>query len=305
MILLDKIVCENNYNGSDWSYEITNKYVFDLNSRYVEAGFFVHYKDKTKEQVNKYVIELPSGFGCAMKCRFCASSTLQDSCDIISGIQLFGLFQYIFLDNRLDDLNLMPRELLVTFTGIGDFFFSAKSIMDFIQLSKAYRFSITISSCCWTKPLLIQAIEIDKYLHVNIRYLQMTYISNEKATVERLIPYYRNQSYDIDSLVDFIKKVEFRKFRINYLLIKDINDSVDSINNFIDVFSKVKHKIKVRIAKLNETPATVYNELAPVSNVQMESYQEKLNAMGFDSYCFYSHKNDNMNCGQLLYGARL
>jgi adenine C2-methylase RlmN of 23S rRNA A2503 and tRNA A37 len=301
MFLLNTIICENEYSGSDWSFETTKKYVFEIDSLHIEAGFFVHYKDKTKNKIKKYVIELPSGFGCAMKCKFCASSMLQSCCDVISDNQLFKLFEYIYYDNKLNDIEIPSHKLLVTFTGIGDYYFSSKSIMGFVTLAKAYNFSITLSSCYWTKPLVSKTIEIDKYKHVKIRCLQMTYISHDKTLVERLIPYYRNLEYDIESLVDFIQKVEFRKFRINYLIVKGINDDKDSINKFIDIFSKVKHKIKVRIAKLNKTPATVYNELTPVSIVQMENINEKLIAEGFDSYCFYSHKNDNMNCGQLLY----
>ena len=83
-------------------------------------------------------------------------------------------------------------------------------------------------------------------------------------------------------------------------MINGINDSVKDFFEFIDLFQRVKERIVVRISKLNETEASISNRIRPASSEKMRQFYLILKDNGFNSYLFYSYKNDNMNCGQLI-----
>lgn len=39
MRLIEKMIVENGYSGSDWDFEKTTKYIFELDGKYLEAGY--------------------------------------------------------------------------------------------------------------------------------------------------------------------------------------------------------------------------------------------------------------------------
>ena len=83
---------KNNYKSRDWNREITNKFVFrDIHGIY-EAGLFWHYLNKT---FVKAVIELPVGFGCPSKCRYCASARI-DGFYPLTAQQMQSMFEQLY-----------------------------------------------------------------------------------------------------------------------------------------------------------------------------------------------------------------
>ncbi len=61
-------------------------------------------------------------------------------------------------------------------------------------------------------------------------------------------------------------------YRINYIMIKDVNDSKEDFDSFCDIVGKVRDKIIVRIAKLNETGTTKRNGLMPKDISALEPF---------------------------------
>ena len=56
----------------------------------------------------------------------------------------------------------------------------------------------------------------------------------------------------------------------------------------------------IRISKINVTQASKKNGIIGASIERMSEFREQLQAQVYKAYLFYSHKDDNMNCGQLI-----
>lgn len=292
MHLHRKIRVENYYNASSWNYEIATKYIFEVASSFLEASYFEHYHN---QMLVKKVIELSTSYGCPMKCGFCASSHIKSiwplSADLIKDI-----YKYIIFDADVKK----NESLVVSFTGMGDLYFTINAIEDsiiFIASSNANA-QFTVSSCHWTSELL-KKIELlaEK---VSFRAIQLSFVSCDPLIVEKVIPFYQNKPFVTKDYLNLIETSKLSNFRINYIMMKDLNDSEEDFIDFIKLFEKVKNKVVIRIAKLNETAASERNRLLPPEIQSMSEFKQTLNDSGFNAYLFYSEQNDNMNCGQLV-----
>lgn len=288
---LEKRYVENFYSGSNWNFEKTTKYIFEINGYMIEAGYFEHYMNNT---LIKVVIELPQSYGCPGKCQFCASASINNFFVLDANI-LEELFKRIYDDNRLYETSYV----LLTMTGIGDIFFNFNNTKKFLINIKAYKnLYVTLSSCFWNKELLREVDELDKY--IKVKNIQITYVTNEKDKINRLIPFYQGREFYMDEVFRYIEMSDKKFYRINYIMIKNVNDSKKDFNDLCDIIKKVRDKVVIRIAKLNETGTTKRNGLLPTDISVLMEFQDLLRKNNVNSYVFYAYKNDNMNCGQLI-----
>lgn len=291
MELLQQYKNNNSYCGSDWNFEETEKFVFQSEYKKYEVGFFEHFKD---EQYRKAVIELPVSYGCPSKCKFCASSNIEEFCQM-QPEEMMELFEYVYEGKKLSQ----KEKVLLTLTGTGDLFFNFENVMNFIlQLTSYSNLWITVSSCLWNQRMLARIEELSR--NIQIRNVQVTYVSDEASVLKGLIPYYESKETNFGELMAYIKNSKQTYYRINYILIQGINDTAAQFQHFKDMIQDVKNKVTVRISMLNETKATKRNQLKPVEITVMKEFNEYLVKEGINSYMFYSDKNDNMNCGQLI-----
>ncbi len=291
MELVQWITVDNAYSGSNWNFEKTNKYVYKMEDMLFEVGYFEHYCD---DKFIKSVIELPISFGCPSKCKFCASSTIQNFYKL-NADQMMWLFERIYMERRLYEKDYV----LLTMTGTGDLYFNDENLREFLVRLTAYKnLAITVSSCLWNPWLLKQYDCLSE--HLSVRNIQITYISSEKNIVETYIPFYKNKDFEFEEMIEYIKSSEKHHYRINYIMIKGVNDSSKDFEKFKEMLIGVKDKIVVRISKLNETNATRQHMLCSGDMQSMEELNGILQNAGIDSYLFYSKENDNMNCGQLI-----
>lgn len=284
---------QNSYKSRDWNREITNKFVFrDLHGIY-EAGLFQHYLDKT---FVKAVIELPIGFGCPSKCRYCASARIDGFYPLDAG-QMQSMFELLYWENGLDKMG----DVLLSITGMGDIYFNQTNVFAFLDTLRGYKnLSLTLSSNFWTAPLLAKATAISAFLP--IRYIQYTYVSDRQDIRARLIGIMDSmeQKDFLGEYISFIKAGSDSFYRINYIVISGVNDSTDDVDRFIRLVDGVKDKLTVRLSQLNETGATRENQLVPCGHMRLAEINEQMKNRGLQSYVFYSENNDNMNCGQLV-----
>ncbi len=291
MKLKEKITVENNYSGSDWNFEKTTKYIFDIGYAEIEAGYFEHYRD---DIFVKSVLELPQTYGCPAKCRFCASAAIEQFLPFDS-LFLEELFLYLYNENHLSE----QKYVLLTMTGMGDIFFNFENVERFLMKVKKYKnLHITLSSCLWNKELLQKAELFGK--GIPIRNLQITYVTDKAEQLANIIPFYKNYRYDFEELIQYIKASNAKNYRINYIMIKGVNDRDVDFQRFRENLNEVSDKIVVRISKLNETGATRRNNLSPTGIDALQKLQSILQKDGIKSYIYYAYKNDNMNCGQLI-----
>lgn len=285
----------NKYAGNGWNLEYTTKYVVDINNKLVEVGYFLHFLEKknTTEFV-KEVIELPSSRGCPIKCSYCASSYIDDYNPLTSD-EIVELFNYTYNSGRKQN-----QYLLVTMTGIGDYTLCHdninKALLRINQGNSSVHF--TVSSCIWNKESIEAVSKLDN--SVDIRSVNITYLSDDSSIVKKLIRYYDIHSYDANRLVKEFNSTSLHNLRVNYLMIKDVNDDLDSYKTFVKTFEPLKRRLKVRISKMNKTIASTKAGLCSPKLQDMMSLKEYLESNGFTAYLFYSDKDDHMNCGQLL-----
>lgn len=284
---------ENKYKSKDWDREITNKFIFRDSHGIYEAGLFRHYLGKT---FVKAVIELPVGFGCPSKCRYCASARI-DGFYPLTAQQMRSMFEQLYWENDLDKMG----NVLLSMTGMGDIYFNQKNVFAFLDTLRGYNnLSLTLSSNFWTASLLEKAVAVRNLLQ--IRYIQYTYVSDKQDIRERLIGILDSMEKQdfLDEYISFVQADNNLFYRINYIVISNINDSEDDVDRFIRLVDGIKDKLTVRLSRLNETGATRENHLVPSDCVRLGEINEQMKNAGLQSYIFYSENNDNMNCGQLI-----
>ena len=298
--LHDIVLSTNQFSANGWSYEIAEKYIFSINGTLVEAGFYTHYADEKMDRIIKRVIELPTSYGCPMKCAFCASSC-------ISYISALSSEMLCLITDILIDAHEIANDndILIALTGTGDAYYTLGLISEYITvISQKYNnLSFTVSSCYWTVEMLKKIEELT--LRYKFRNIQSTFISTNDTVVKQLIPGLRHIDYNIFDFVSYIKDSEFRNWRINYLILKSVNDDDNSFNKFLEMIRTICDKVIVRISSLNETIASQKSGLKPSVLQRSKALQKILTINGVNSYLFYSEHVDNMNCGQLVLESTL
>ena len=295
--LIQKIKNENDYSGSDWNHENTTKYILFSSGKKIEAGFFLHYiSTRNNQRLKKAVIELPSSYGCPIKCSFCASSCIKDT-QILSFEEIFEIFLFIYSDQR-HQLNDVP--LLISMTGIGDYSLNYENINQAICKIRDIKPDawFTVSSCIWNAVSFQAACHLS--VSTNVRAVNVTFVSMIEPIVRQLIVYYKSHVYDFETVVGLIKSSTLENIRINYLMIKGINDGIEDYKKFADTIQCIKEKVTIRISKLNRTLSSETAGLYAPDLRCLTSCQQYLEQRGFSAYTFYSMNDDQMNCGQLI-----
>lgn len=286
-----KVRLNNHYAANGWNFEKTTKYIFECENGLLEAGYFEHYLN---EKYVKTVIELPVSYGCLVHCKFCASALIKDFIRL-KPEQLKNMLDAILTDNNLSK----DSNILLSMTGIGDIYYNYENIFEFTKRLKEYpNICITLSSCLWDKDTL-QKVSND-FDTQRIRTVQITYISDNQEVTGDIIPAYGEKKLNFDEIVEFIYKSSQIYYRINYVLIKGVNDRYEDFKRFRDKVVVIKDKTVIRISKLNETCATKKYGLKPTEKNTMFALENFLKHSGIRCYQFWAQNNDNMNCGQLV-----
>ena len=289
MNLINKFELFNKYKANGWDTEHTYKFIYESNrNQLIEVGFFIHLKDG-KEY--KKVIEMPTSYGCPMKCKFCASATIDD----FSLIDTDDLMK--ILDKLYKDYDLYNDEnLSISLTGTGEMLYTIDVIGKFIKESstKYKNLKYVVSSIAINKNLINKLEKISKY--ADFRFIQLSYICEECS---QLVPNIKNTN-SLNNIIKVIKDSSFTNFRINYIMINGVNDEEEKYTNFLNVIKEVKEKVIIRISTINQTNSSINNGICGVEIEKMEKLKENLNELGIKAYIFKSEKNDNMNCGQLI-----
>lgn len=135
---------------------------------------------------------------------------------------------------------------------------------------------------------------------ISIRNIQITYVTDKREQLMKAIPFYQSHKYNLQEIVQHIKDSDQKYYRINYIMIKGVNDGAENFYRFGKNLKEISDKVTVRISKLNETGATRRNNLFPTDVDDLQKLQGILQEADIKSYVFFAHKNDNMNCGQLI-----
>jgi len=291
--LLNKIINTNNYKSKNWNLELATRYVFKVNNKVVEASYFRHFKDNTYV---KSAIELPISYGCKISCKHCASSIINSYVELNED-EISALYTAISNEHDIKATD----KILVTFSGIGEGFMQRNTIknaaLKIFSLNNNVHFNFT------TVGFDVSFIEYCANLTsiIPVHFLQISYLNYDKYNLSKVIPTATNYEYDVKSIINTIKSNPQIHCRINYVVIKNYNDTIEHYSHVAELFSEIRHLVVFRVSNLNETVASKLNNLEPVTDDVLEKISNYLSMQYFEAYVFASSANDNLNCGQLVW----
>ncbi len=219
------------------SSSLTKKYLFRLDDgNYIEAVLMIHDYGRS--------VCVSSQVGCNMGCRFCESGRLKKVRNLESGEIVRQLLAIEEVDGkRIDSVVIM---------GIGEPFDNYENIMRFIEIiNSPYGIAvgarhITVSTCGLVPKILEYA---DNGLQTN---LAISLHAPNNLIRDELMPI--NKVYNIESLIksidEYIKKTN-RRVTIEYVMLNNVNDSVENANELADLLRGLN--VYVNLIPYNET----------------------------------------------------
>lgn len=269
----------NSIYGRDFS----KKYVWGCNSYITEtSALFLEYRDPQK------VLCAPTQFGCAVRCRFCASNDLQFSRNI-------GSQTLAELIDKTADLSALGDKFQVSFMGQGEPLFNLENLSKtYNYLSRKYP-KITFGLSTVGIPHLIKLL-LGKYPEIaNSTKFQISLHSTTEETRRKLIPY--SGKYSLKELFESAEQLSRetgRKICLNYLLFEGINDSQTELENLGKINPQFFY---LKLSKYNPLEKS---QLKPSPQATFKHFINKLQEKGLETHYFESRgANINAGCGQL------
>jgi 23S rRNA (adenine2503-C2)-methyltransferase len=205
------------------------KYKFMTNDNYIIENVYV-------DRPEKNIICLSSLIGCSINCKFCKAEEFIRS---ITLEELEDQFQTIkkYINNR--------KLVLVSFMGVGDITLNSnasKILQKFSTIADKVAFSTIVPS-----------ITAFAFLMLNIKDLSNLKI---QFSVHSLDPKERKYIfghdvplYHVSSAITFLKQLNFTNFELNYMLIDNVNDSLNHSKKLSETFGKYY----IKLNRYNET----------------------------------------------------
>lgn len=287
----------NKYNRELFikKYNITlNRLINKQKDREETKKFLIELEDENRiesvliKEKNYYTFCISSQVGCALNCAFCATGKMGFIRNLSSGEILS---QILILKKEIDDYK---GKINIVFMGMGEpllNYENLKKALSIITSEKGAKIpsnNTTVSTAGVLK--YIKQIEMD---FPNIKISFSLNASDNKAR-EQLMPISKKEN--LSDILDHFKNFK-RKHRITfeYVLIKDINDSIKDAK-------KVSQLLKGILCKINLIP---YNENTNIdfktpSKKNIEAFKEYLCLNGYTVILRWSKGKDIKSaCGQL------
>ncbi len=136
-----------------------------------------------------------------------------------------------------------------------------------------------------------------------IRTLQIPLYSTDEETLRKIVknlPADYSLKRNISLAIDYLKKHSLCRVKVNYLVMKGINDSESEVSKVIDYLSPFKDQITVKVSFLNYTkPGEKNNIIAPEAE-SLIRIKKRLLESNFSCYIFGTAENTELGCGQLV-----
>ena len=230
--------------------KLTNKYLFELDDgNLIEAVLMKH------DYGNSICVS--SQVGCNMGCSFCESGRLKKVRDLTAAdiVRQIIMIQED-IDERIDSVVVM---------GIGEPFDNYNNVMNFVRIiNSPYGIEIGARHITISTSGLVPMIEkyANEDLQTNLA-ISLHAPNNELRSKIMKV----NNAYPIEVLIDAIKKYidkTNRRVTIEYLLLKDVNDTVECANELSKLLKGMN--VYVNLIPYNETSHIEY-KTSPNENV--------------------------------------
>lgn len=232
----------------------TKKYLFKLHDGNMVESVVMYYK-------HGITVCISSQVGCAMGCRFCAS-TIGGLVRSLSSGEILEQVIYAQKDigERISNIVMMGiGEPLANFHNVKKFL---KNVNDERGLNIGYR-HISLSTCGVVPNILELAKE---KLPITLSISLHSPVDSERSSIMPI-----NDKYNISTLIDACKQYQQqcgRRISFEYAIIKDVNDSIDDAKKLASLLKGIMCHVNV----------------IPVNNVEENSYQ-KPDAAKIKSFC--------------------
>lgn len=275
-------IYEKGVNDFDLMSDISKKFIEVLKEKYCFEKPLIYTKQVSKDGTIKLLLEMQDGakvetvlmrynygqvacvssqVGCNMGCAFCASGLLKKQRNLTSE-EMVG--QILVLNEILKDENLRVTHVVVM--GTGEPFDNFDNVMDFVKIinnQKALAIGarhITVSTCGIPDKIREYA---SSGLQIN---LAISLHAPNDELRSKLMPI--NRAYPLSELMEAIKEynlVADRRVTFEYILLKDINDSLEQADE---------------LAKLIR-PVFAYVNLIPYNEVDENGFHRSENSKSF------------------------
>ena len=258
----------------------TKKFLIELDDKKLIESVFIPQKSKA-------TLCISTQTGCAMGCKFCATSKIKN-------------FRNLTTEEIINQVFLMEKETRIrpssiVYMGIGEPMNNLGNVISSIKElnnPKIYNFSqkkITVSTCGVLKNIERLRNETNAMLAVSL------HATNDKIRNE-LIPI--NKKYDIKKIIGLTNtfpRNKREKVMIEYLMIKNLNDKIEDLENLKKFFDK--DKVIFNLIEYNQ----INDEFIPSNKKIINYFKEGLVKAGFKTFIRESRGKDiNAACGQLV-----
>lgn len=234
--------------------------------------------------------------GCNMGCSFCASGLLNKNRDLTCGEiveQIMKVQQYLAQEKQDEKVSH------VVVMGIGEPFDNFQNVVDSIQILKDHKGlaigarRITVSTCGLADKIYDFA---DTDLQVNLA-ISLHAPTNDLRTQIMKI----NQIFPLETLmqaVDYYLKETNRRITLEYILLKDLNDSREHAQQLADLIGDKLPDVNVNIIPYN--PVEEHHKYQRSERESMRAFYDTLKKQGINCSIRLEHGTDiDAACGQL------
>ena len=225
----------------------TKKYLFLTHDNHTFESVFLKMRDKAFDKdgniisTEKFTICISSQIGCRIGCRFCCAGKNGFSRNLSAG----EIVEQVVAIKR--DNNIAPEKCVnIVYMGMGE------PLDNFDNLVKAIKIishidGLSISprrqtiSTSGISPMINALGSLDLGVQLAI---SLHAVNDE--TRDKLMPI--NKVYNINSIIDSVRGFPFdmrKRVMFEYLMIKDINDSLDNAKDLLKLLKGIKAKVNL------------------------------------------------------------
>lgn len=287
------------YKARNWNNQLVHKYLLNYKKdgidRIIECMTIIHYRD---ENIRDLTIELSNMYNCVVGCRFCASAALPETTCFLDAMDYVRQ-----LNTCLKESGINPNEFenfYVSFAGIGEPSVVYKTIAQgMVMIKDMYP---TVKFNIATFGFDISCFSYWRRFDLPIRTLQIPFYSDNEEKLKYIV---KNlpESYDFEKIVcqaiEYSSKYPECRVKINYIVMKDINDSDDDLMCICNCLKKFREQITLKISYLNYTKPGEQNKITSPGSERLDEIKMYFDKQGFSCYIFGTSVNTELGCGQL------
>ena len=188
-------------------------------------------------------------------------------------------------------------KLIAAFQGIGEPSLVASEVLNASLMIRQLdaRNVVSIS----TTGTNLNGVHMWREAHLPISVLQFSVTATSDSSHKQITPRVPNFDALLKEIILCTESASIEVVNVNYILLRNINDSVMHIEYLARIFSGTR--VRFRVASLNATSASNRFRLAQASKEEAIAFAEHLLDKGVNASVFGAFNDTNVSCGQLSF----